>query len=108
MACLTLKTTLTPQAAVSVATTPSAKLGMVVDSPAVVKTQVSTPAALDMEQVPKAALEITPTGGAQLALGEVCTINGGSIVVLAGSDGPFRTRDGGYFLLDPAKNPPED
>jgi len=28
--------------------------------------------------------------------------------VLAGSDGSLRTRDGGYLLLDPAANPPEN
>jgi hypothetical protein len=28
-------------------------------------------------------------------------------VVLAASDGPLRTRDGGYILLNPATNPPD-
>ena len=64
-------------------------------------------AAVDFEQVPKPELE-TVLVAATLTLGEVCTVNGGTLVVLAGADGPFRTRDGGYFLLDPSTNPPED
>ena len=41
----------------------------------------------------------------QMTVGEVCSICGGRIVVLAASDGPLRTKDGGYFLLNPATNP---
>jgi hypothetical protein len=44
---------------------------------------------------------------ATLTLGEVCTVSRGTIVVLAASDGPLRTRDGGYILLNPATNPPQ-
>ena len=64
------------------------------------------PAAMTIAPKDQAALETVLTG-ASLTLGEVCSINSGTIVVLAGSDGPFRTRGGGYFLLDPATNPPE-
>ena len=64
------------------------------------------PAAMTIAPKDQAALETVLTG-ASLTLGEVCNINSGTIVVLAGSDGPFRTRDGGYFLLNPATNPPE-
>lgn len=49
---------------------------------------------------------LTPVQQATLTLDGVCTVSSDTIVVLAASDGPLRTRDGGYFLLDPATNPP--
>lgn len=52
-----------------------------------------------------ASLKVTPAQGVLLSVGEVCSVSPGTIVVLAASDGPLRTRDGGYFLLDPARNP---
>lgn len=51
------------------------------------------------------ALDATPIVGCTLIIGEVCSVSGGTIVVLAASDGPLRTRDGGYLLLNPATNP---
>lgn len=42
-----------------------------------------------------------------LSVSEVCSVSIGDIVVLAASDGPLRTKDGGYILLDPATNPPD-
>lgn len=53
-------------------------------------------------------LKVTPVEGASLTVGEVCSVSPGTIVVLAASDGPLRTRDGGYLLLNPATNPPEN
>ena len=41
----------------------------------------------------------------RMDIGEVCTVDSGTIVVLAASDGPLRTRDGGFFLLNPETNP---
>jgi hypothetical protein len=52
-------------------------------------------------------LPVAAAGRVSLSVGKVCTVSGGTIVVLAASDGPLRTRDGGYFLLDPDTNPPE-
>lgn len=52
-------------------------------------------------------LSVVPQDGCTLTIGEVCSITGGTIVVLAASDGPLRTRDGGYILLDPRYNPPQ-
>lgn len=51
--------------------------------------------------------EVT-VGGAKLAtltISEVCSVGDDSLVVLAASDGPLRTKNGGYILLDPATNP---
>ena len=60
----------------------------------------------DVTAIQQAVLTVLPEEQATLTIGEVCTVNRGTIVVLAASDGPLRTRDGGYFLLDPATNPP--
>jgi len=64
-------------------------------------------AGMTISQMSPAALQTVMPTAASITLGEVCTVNSGTIVALAGSDGPFRTRDGGYFLLNPATNPPE-
>lgn len=55
-----------------------------------------------------ATLTVTPQEGCTLTIGEVCSVSGGTILTLAASDGPLRTRDGGFLLLDPAANPPEN
>ena len=57
-----------------------------------------------MVPAPDAELAVAPESQVRLSIGEVCTISGGTLVVLAASDGPLRTRDGGYFLLNPATN----
>ena len=88
MGCLTLKVTLTE----------GATLGVTPAEPAVLKV---TP-------TDGTSLRVTPVEGASLSIGEVCTVSPGTIVVLAASDGPLRTRDGGYLLLNPATNPPEN
>lgn len=35
---------------------------------------------------------------------EICAVGDGSITVLSSTDGPLRTCDGGYILLDPEQN----
>ena len=64
------------------------------------------PATVAPELVGLPVAETLQVAGAQITVGEVCTVSG-TIVVLAGSDGPLRTRNGGYFLLNPATNPPQ-
>ena len=63
--------------------------------------------ALTVNLAEPTVLKVTPVEGASLTIGEVCSVSPGTIVVLAASDGPLRTRDGGFLLLDPATNPPE-
>lgn len=60
----------------------------------------------DVAATQQAELTVLPAKQATLTIGEVCTVSRGTIVVLAASDGPLRTRDGGYFLLNPATNQP--
>lgn len=64
-------------------------------------------ASISIGSVSQASGEMVPLQQLKLTCSEVCTVAGGTIVVLAASDGPLRTRNGGYFLLNPATNPPE-
>lgn len=69
--------------------------------------------ALNVNALPQAMLTVTPLVlptlvaeskvSSRLTVGEVCSIGGGELTVLAASDGPLRTRDSGFFLLDPAR-----
>ena len=106
MACVELSLTLPAQAGMTIEAAPEASLGLRIVGSAALALGETAPAAMTIAPKDQAALETVLTG-ASLTLGEVCNINSGTIVVLAGSDGPFRTRDGGYFLLNPAANPPE-
>ena len=98
MGCRTLKVTLTE----------GATLGVTPAEPAVLKVTPTDGTSLWVTPGDGASLKMTPVEGASLSIGEVCTVSPGTIVVLAASDGPLRTRDGGYLLLNPATNPPEN
>ena len=50
------------------------------------------------------ALSVKPVAPSVLTIGEICSVSHGELVVLAAKDGPLRTRDGGFLLLDPATN----
>ena len=76
-------------------------------APAVLGVTPKEGASLAVSPAAGASLGVTPTDGCTLTIGEVCSVSSGTLVVLAGSDGPLRTRDGGYLLLNPATNPPE-
>lgn len=56
-----------------------------------------------LTHAPHAVLHVDATRQALLWIGEVCCIGDGTLTVLAASDGPLRTKDGGYILLDPAR-----
>ena len=87
MACLTIQIEPTPSATLAVSPYGSANVAS--------------------EATQQAALVVEPTPQLALSIGEVCGVSPGTMVVLAASDGPLRTRDGGFLLLDPATNPPE-
>lgn len=56
---------------------------------------------------PNAKANVTPVRPMKVTIGEVCSISEGDLVVLAADDGILRTRDGGFFLLNPDTNPAE-
>lgn len=107
MACLEL--TLTVAAPASLAVTPGASASLSVETAAAPSVGVVPVqgASLAVEPPQGASLAVEPSQQLRLDIGEVCTVGSGTIVVLAASDGPLRTRDGGYFLLNPATNPPQ-
>lgn len=107
MACVELTLTVGDPAAMTVKAEPSAAVALEKSEPSSVALASGPSAGMTISQMSQAALKMTLPSAATLTLGEVCTVNSGTIVALAGSDGPFRTRDGGYFLLNPATNPPE-
>lgn len=61
--------------------------------------QTRASVALAVQQRTK--LSVAPLAGPRLMIGEVCSVSAGELYVLAASDGPLRTKDGGYFLLSP-------
>ena len=77
-----------------------------VETAAMAQVDVTTgaQASASVAPAPDAELAVAPESQVRLSIGEVCSISGGTLVVLAASDGPLRTRDGGFFLLNPATN----
>jgi len=55
---------------------------------------------------PQPSVTITAEQQARVMVGEVCSVGVGKLVVLAASDGPLRTKSGGYIPINPATNPP--
>lgn len=103
MACLNFTLLPVQQAGLSVAAI-VATLSVRTTAMASLKISATAQASTTMLPVPQAEVSIVPTPQATLAVGEVCSVTPGTIVVLAASDGPLRTRDGGYFLLNPETN----
>lgn len=106
MTCLNFVLTPVPSPVLTVAAVSAATLAVTTaEQPSLEVTPFEQPS-LAVTPADQAALSAEPVQQATLTLGEVCTVSSDTIVVLAASDGPLRTRDGGYFLLDPATNPP--
>lgn len=106
MNCLNFDLTPVPSAALTATVVAAATLAVTAaEQPALAVVPTERPS-LAVTPAEQAALAVTPVQQATLTLGEVCTVSSGTIVVLAASDGPLRTRDGGYILLNPATNPP--
>lgn len=107
MACLNFDLTPVPSAVLTATAVAAATLAVTTaDQPKLAVVPTEQPA-LAVTPAEKAALAVTPVQQATLTIGEVCTVSNDTIVVLAASDGPLRTRDGGYILLNPATNPPD-
>ena len=106
MACLSFNPTPVSSAVLTATVVAAATLEVTTEEqPALAVVPTEQPS-LAVTPADQAALSVGPVQQATLTLGEVCTVSGDTIVVLAASDGPLRTRDGGYILLDPATNPP--
>jgi hypothetical protein len=107
MACLNFDLTPVPSAVLTTTGVAAATLAVTTaEQPALAVVPTEQPAIV-VTPAEQAAIAVTPVQQATLTLGEVCTVSNDAIVVLAASDGPLRTRDGGYILLNPATNPPQ-
>lgn len=106
MACLNFDLTPVPSAVLTATAVAAATLAVTTEEqPALTVVPTEQPS-LAVTPADQTALTVTPVQQATLTIGEVCTVSSDTIVVLAASDGPMRTRNGGYFLLNPATNPP--
>lgn len=103
MSCITLTLTPVQPATVTVAAVRPASVAVDAVRPASVAVAPRPASALAVAPRPASDLAATPVAPARLTIGEVCSVGGGELYVLAATDGPLRTRDGGYILLDPAR-----
>lgn len=108
MGCLTLKVTPLQPAELTVRGVGGATMAVNPEQAAEISVSPEEEAALSVKLTPGASLNVIPGKAAELSIGEVCSVTPGTIVVLAASDGPLRTKNGGYLLLNPATNPPEN
>jgi hypothetical protein len=107
MACLNFDLTPVSSAVLTVAVVAAATLAVTTAEQPTLAVVPSEQTSLAVTPAEQAALAVTPVQQVTLTLGEVCTVSNDTIVVLAASDGPLRTRDGGYILLNPSTNPPQ-
>lgn len=105
MACLTLSISPIAPSVLTVAPTVGAVVSASPIAPTAVGITAMDPSRVTVQPPSPASVRIGTVLGSKLTIGEVCTVSGGTITVLAASDGPLRTKDGGYFLLDPSRNP---
>lgn len=108
MACLSLTVNPLPLPVLAISAVIPANLSVMTAAQAALAVTPAEQPSLAVNPDRQAALSVDAISQAKLTIGEVCTVTGGTIVVLAASDGPLRTSDGGYFLLNPATNPPEE
>ena len=103
MACLTVKYTPVPKAVLTITPVHDHSLTVTPQPKGTLAIAPTAKALLAVRPKVKASLTVSPTQKATLTIGQVCTVSRGELYVLAGTDGPLITRDGGYFLLDPAR-----
>jgi hypothetical protein len=107
MACLNFDLTPVPSAVLTATAVAAATLAVTPAEQSVLSVSPAEQLSLSVVPVKQSAIEVKPVPQARSTIGEVCTVSNDTIVVLAASDGPLRTRDGGYILLNPATNPPQ-
>ena len=103
MTCLDFAIAPARQASLLIAVT-AASLSVETAAMAQVDVTPAAQASASVVPAPDTKITVAPNPQVRLSIGEVCTISRGTLVVLAASDGPLRTRDGGFFLLNPAIN----
>jgi hypothetical protein len=107
MACLSVNITPIRPAETVVAAVAAASANANVATQAKTSVEVSPVAKVGCQVQSSAVAVIALTGRMVVNISEVCAIGGGDLYVLAASDGILRTREGGFFLLDPAREDSE-
>lgn len=107
MSCLLVSITHTRPAEIAVAAVAAAAVSVTAAARAETSVEAAPVAVARCQVQPTAAVSITGIGRPVVTISEVCAIGGGELCVLAASDGILRTRDGGFFLLDPAREDEE-
>lgn len=107
MACLTLSVIPVGHPTLAVSVVAAATVTVTPAPQPSLTTETAAQPALAVTPAENPSVAVSPEPAAQLEVGQVCSISGGTLVVLAASDGPLRTRDGGYIPLNPATNPAE-
>ena len=107
MACLSVNITPISPAETVVAAVAAASANVTVAAQTEISIALSPVAAVNCHVQPLAVSTIALTDRMVVNISEVCAIGSGELCVLAASDGILRTREGGFFLLDPAREEPE-
>lgn len=104
MACLDLRIRTIPPGTVNIVPVPSGSVVVKPVPPANVTVDVKNDLKVSAMVLNDLKVTITPRPQAKVTVKQVCsTTVGGSFLVLAASDGILRLSDGGYILLDPAR-----
>ena len=104
MACLDLRIRIIPPGMVKITPVPPGSVVVKPVPPANVTVNVKNDLKVSAMVLNDLKVTITPRPQARVTVTQVCsTTVGGTFMVLAASDGILRLRDGGYILLDPAR-----
>lgn len=104
MACLYLRIRTIPPGTVNITPVPPGSVVAKPVPPAIVAVDVKNDLKVSAMVLNDLKVTITPRPQARVAVKQVCsTTVGGTFMVLAASDGILRLSDGGYILLDPAR-----
>ena len=104
MACLHLRIRTIQPGTVNINLVPPGLVAVKPVPPAIVSVDVKNDLKVSAMVLNDLKATITPRPQARVAVTQVCSTNvGGTFLVLAASDGILRLSDGGYILLDPAR-----
>jgi hypothetical protein len=108
MACLDLRIRTIPPGTVSIKPVPPGQVVARPVPPGSVAVDVKNDLKVSATVLNDLKVIITPRPQAKVTVTQVCSTSvGGTFLVLAASDGILRTSDGGYLLLDPAREDEE-
>lgn len=102
-----MRLTLVPNAELGIKAAANPTLAVTPAVPAALQVQPTSPASVKATPVENAQVKASPLENAKLSITEVCSVSGGTIMVLAATDGRLRLSNGGYWRLDPSQEEDE-